>query len=55
MSEPTRDEKDAPARRPYSPPVIAWEEEMDNRPSLMSVCAKVSAVDSACTGAPGAS
>jgi len=55
MSEPTREPEEAPRRRPYSPPSIAWEEAMDNRPSLMSACAKVSAADLSCGAAPGAS
>jgi hypothetical protein len=55
MSEPTEEKHPSMPRRPYSRPTITWEEEMENRPSLMSACAKVSAADLACGSAPGAS
>lgn len=42
----------APARRPYSPPDIAWEEPLEDRPNLIAACAQKPGEDAACDSSP---
>ena len=43
-----------PPRQPYDKPRVAWEEALEQKPSLMAVCTK-SGSDDACNSGPGAS
>ena len=41
-----------PARLPYSPPTITWEEPLEDRPHLVAACAQRPGGDDACLAAP---
>jgi hypothetical protein len=41
-----------PARRPYSPPDIAWEERLEDRPHLLAACAQRPGEDDVCNASP---
>jgi hypothetical protein len=41
-----------PARRPYSPPDIAWEEPLEDRPHLIAACAQKPGEDDVCNASP---
>jgi hypothetical protein len=41
-----------PAKLPYSPPEITWQEVMTDRPHLMSSCAQHVGQDDACNANP---
>jgi hypothetical protein len=42
----------APPRRPYSPPDIAWDKPLDDRPNLIAACTQRPGEDDACNASP---
>jgi len=46
---------DGGQRLPYEKPAAAWEEEMEQRPALMALCAKVGGAGPSCDSSPGGS
>jgi hypothetical protein len=42
----------APGRRTYSPPDIAWEEALEDRPHLVAACAQRPGQDDVCDASP---
>jgi hypothetical protein len=55
MSDSKERADTAPAKKPYERPTVTWEEQMQNRPSLMAACAKITGQDATCNAAAGAS
>ncbi len=41
-----------PARKPYAPPAITWEEPLEDRPHLVAACAQRPGQDDTCNAAP---
>jgi hypothetical protein len=41
-----------PARRPYTPPDIAWEEPLEDRPHLVAACAQLPSEGEPCASSP---
>jgi len=51
--DPVRPKDGAPpARRPYSPPTITWDERLEDRPHLMASCAQKPAGGDDCNASP---